>query len=120
MFANSPEEVDHLFVQYMREGNIESILELYDPEIAFVSPSGDVKKGTSAIREELGPYAATNQVFKFNITRVIRNGDIALVHNEWEMISPKKMSGYAIEVMRRQANGSWRFFIGDPFTISHG
>jgi hypothetical protein len=29
-----------------------------------------------------------------------------------------KRSGYAFEVMRRQPDGGWRFFIGDPFTIS--
>jgi hypothetical protein len=35
MHANSPEEVDHLFVKYMREGDIESVLTLYDPKVAF-------------------------------------------------------------------------------------
>jgi len=82
-----------------------------------VNQSGEAKKGISAIREELAPFATTKQVFEFNIKRIIVNGDIALVHNRWEMITPKKMSGYAMEVMRRLPDGSWRFFIGDPFTI---
>jgi ketosteroid isomerase-like protein len=118
MTANSPEEVDHLFVRYMREGNIESVLDLYDPGVVFVNSSGIVKKGVSVIREELAPFAVTNQLFEFNIKKIVQNGDIALVHNQWEMISPQKMSGHAIEVMRRQSDGSWRFFIGDPFTVS--
>jgi ketosteroid isomerase-like protein len=117
MRANSPVEVDNLFVKFMSEGNLEAVLELYDPEICFANPDGEIRKGISAIKDELGPFAESKQVFKFNIKRVIPNGDTALVHNQWEMISPKKMSGYAIEVMRRQPDGSWRFFIGDPFTV---
>jgi ketosteroid isomerase-like protein len=117
MRASSPIEVDNLFVKFMSEGNLESVLELYDPEISFVNQAGEIKKGISAIREELAPFAESKQVIKFDIKLIVPNGDVALVHNQWQLISPKKMSGYAIEVMRRQPDGSWRFFIGDPFTV---
>jgi ketosteroid isomerase-like protein len=119
MPARTPIEVDDLFVKYMREGDLQSILDLYDSEIAFVNQAGEIKKGITVVQEELSHFAATKQIFQFNIKRVVSNGDIALVHNQWDLISPKKMSGYAIEVMRRQPDGTWRFFIGDPFTIGN-
>src|SRR5262245_25770538 len=117
MSPRTPEEVDRLFIEFMKEGDLESVINLYDPEVTFVNPAGEIKKGRSAIREELGHFAETKQVFKFDLKKIIQNGDYALVHNQWEMISPQKMSGYAMEVMRRQPDGSWRFYIGDPFTI---
>jgi uncharacterized protein (TIGR02246 family) len=120
MSAKTPEEVDQLFVKFMKEGDVDSVIDLYDPEVTFVNQAGEIKKGRSAIREELGRFAETKQVFQFNIKKIIQNGDYALVHNQWEMITPKKMTGYAMEVMRRQPDGSWRFFIGDPFTIGKG
>ncbi len=120
MPAKVPEEVNQLFIKSMKEGNLEAVLDLYDPEIAFVNPAGEIKRGKSAIREELKKFVESKQVFEFNIKRIVSNGDIALVHNNWEMITPEKKSGYAIEVMRCQPDGSWRFFIGDPFTVGKG
>ncbi|HEY7162385.1 MAG TPA: nuclear transport factor 2 family protein [Acidobacteriota bacterium] len=117
MTAKTPKEVDDLFVKYMREGDLESVLNLYDAEIAFVNQNGEILKGISAIRDQLAHFAESKQVFEFQIERIVLNGDIALVHNKYEMITPNKKSGYAIEVMRRQPDGSWRFFIGDPFTL---
>jgi hypothetical protein len=52
MPAKVPEEVNHLFIKFMKEGNLEAVLDLYDPEIAFVNQAGEIKRGTSAIREE--------------------------------------------------------------------
>ena len=52
-----------------------------------------------------------------DIKQVIQSGDIALMHTEWKVSSPQQMSVYAIEVARRQPDGTWRWLIGDPFTI---
>ena len=100
----------------MREGDLESLLTLYDREAVFLNESGEAKKGKE-LRDELSPFAATRTSFDFNRRRVIRSGDIALMHTEWNIASPQPMSLYAIEVARRQADGSWRWLIGDPFTV---
>jgi hypothetical protein len=46
-----------------------------------------------------------------------RPGDIALMHTEWKVSSPQQVSLYAIEVARRQPDSTWRWLIGDPFTV---
>jgi ketosteroid isomerase-like protein len=117
MPANSPEEVGRLFQQYMREGEIDLVLTLYDPEAVFLNRARDVQKGTNALRQELLPFAAMKAVLEFNIKAIIQSGDIALIHNEWKLSSPQQMSGYAIEVARRQLDGTWRWLIGAPFTV---
>lgn len=119
MPAKSPEEIFRIFQQYMAEGNIDSILgSVHDPEIVFLNQSGEVKKGKEEMREELTPFAVQKAKFDFNIKQVIESGDIALIHTEWKVSSPQQvMSGYGIEVARRQPDGSWRWLIGDPFTV---
>jgi hypothetical protein len=67
MPANSSEEICRLFQQYMREGDIDSVLTLYDPEAVFLNQSGEVKKGGEALRQELAPFAAMKAIFDFNI-----------------------------------------------------
>jgi ketosteroid isomerase-like protein len=116
MPAKSHEEICHLFKQYMAEGDLDSVLSVYDPEAVFLNRSGEVKKG-EALRKELAPFAAVKATFDFNIKQVIQSGDIALMHTEWKVSSPEPMSVYAIEVARRQPDGTWRWLIGDPFTV---
>jgi ketosteroid isomerase-like protein len=117
MPAKSPEEICRLFQQYMAEGDIDSVLSVYDPEAVFLNQSGEVKKGEEELRHELADFAASKAVFNFDIKQVIQSGDIALMHTKWKISSPQQMSVYAIEVARRQPDGTWRWLIGDPFTI---
>ena len=117
MPASSPEEICRLFQQYMAEGSIDSVLSVYDPEAVFLNQSGQVKKGGEALRQELTPLAAMKARFDFDIKQVVRSGNIALMHTEWKVSSPEPMSVYAIEVARRHSDGTWRWLIGDPFTV---
>jgi hypothetical protein len=38
--ANTPEDICLLFSQYMREGDIDSVLSVYDPNVVFLIASG--------------------------------------------------------------------------------
>jgi len=116
MSAKNPEEICHLFKQYMAEGDLDSVLSIYDPEAVFLNKACEVKKG-EALRQELAPFVAVKAAFDFNIKQVIQSGDIALMHTEWKVSSPEPMSVYAVEVARRQPDGTWRWLIGDPFTV---
>ena len=60
-------------------------------------------------------------VVRNNVVRVVTAGeDLALVYNEWSMSAkgrdgkPIVRTGKAVEVVRRQADGTWRFAIDDP------
>ena len=90
MPAKSPEEICRLFQQYMAEGNIDSVLSVYDPEAVFLNESGEVKKGEEGLRQELAPFAAEKAIFDFNIKQVIQSGDIALMHTEWKVSSSQQ------------------------------
>ena len=42
---------------------------------------------------------------------------VGWMHTLWNISAPEQMSLYAIEVARRQPDGTWRWLIGDPFTV---
>ena len=117
MAAESPSEICRLFQKYMAQGDIESVLGLYEPDVVFMNQAGEAKRGTEELREELAPLAAAKTTFEFKIKQLIQAGDIALTHTEWNLSMPKQLSLYAIEVARRQSDGTWRWLIGDPFTV---
>ncbi len=70
------------------------------------------------MRQELAVFATKKAIFDFTIKQIIQSGDIALMHTEWKVSSPQQMSVYAIEVARRQQDGTWCWLIGDPYTVS--
>ncbi len=117
MPATSPEQICHLFKQYMAEGDIEALLSIYDPEAVFLNQSGETKQGREGLRGELAPFASAKAIFDFSIKQIIQSGDIALMHTQWTVSSPQPISMYAIEVARRQPDGTWCWLIGDPFTV---
>jgi ketosteroid isomerase-like protein len=117
MSAKTPEEICCLFSQYMAEGNLESLLALYDPEAVILNRAREMKRGHKGLREQLAPNATAKAHFEFRTRQLIQADDIALMHTEWTKLSPQRTSVYAVEVARRQPDGSWRWLIGDPFTI---
>jgi ketosteroid isomerase-like protein len=117
MSAKSPEEICRLFQQSIAAGDLNSLLSLYDPEAVFLNQSGEVKTGEAGLREALAPLAAAQARCDYTIRQIIQSGDIALMHTDWQVTSPQPMSTYAIEVARRQPDGTWRWLIGDPFTV---
>jgi uncharacterized protein (TIGR02246 family) len=117
MPANSPEGICRLFQQSMAAGDLDAVLSVFDPEAVLVNPSGDVKQGRDGLRQELAPVAAMKTRLAFTIKQVVRSGDIALMHTEWQVSFPLLMSVYAIAVARRQPDGTWRWLIGDPSTV---
>ena len=117
MPARTPEEVCVLFKQFMAAGDMEGLLTLYDEDVVFLNQAIELRKGKRELKEELAPLVSAKAVFDFRVKQVIPSGDIALMHTEWTVSSPKKMFSYAIEVARRQPDGTWRWLIGDPFTV---
>jgi ketosteroid isomerase-like protein len=102
----------------MAAGNIESLLSIYDSEVVFLNQSGELRRGKEEFRQELAPLVAAKAKFDFSIKQIIIAGETALTHTEWNVSSPKPMRSYAIEVARRQPDGTWCWLIGDPFTVN--
>jgi ketosteroid isomerase-like protein len=101
----------------MREGDIDSVLSVYDPHVVFLNRERVPRLGLAELRQELEPFAATKTNFDFTSKRIIKAGDIALMHTDWHISGPEPLSVHAIEVARRQPDGTWRWLIGDPITV---
>jgi ketosteroid isomerase-like protein len=112
MKAATPEEICELFRDATAKGDMDAAVALYDADAVFVTAEGDVIED---IRQALGPIMGAD--FTYVVRRVAIAGDTALMHTEWRMTTPAPQHLHAIEVARRQGDGSWRWLIGDPFTV---
>jgi uncharacterized protein (TIGR02246 family) len=122
MTARTPEDLDRLFSERMAAGDIDGIVALYERGAVLVSPEGVATTGAAAIREALRGLAAMRPLVTMNVTRIVRTDyDLAVVYNDWKLAAVDAegraiaMAGRALEVSRRQADGTWLFAVDDPF-----
>ena len=122
MTARTPEDCDRLFAEHVNASDLEALLALYEPGCALVKSDGTVATGHAAIRDVMERLIAMRPVIRTEVTKVVRTGDaLAIVYNDWSLTAKQadgtvvERAGRALEVVRRQADGTWRFAIDDPF-----
>ena len=84
---------------------------------------GDLRpEDAVAIQEALGGLIAQKARLTLTVAQVLRAGDdLAVLYGNWSghYTDPDgarvETAGQSVEVVRRQADGSWRFVIDDPF-----
>ena len=121
MPAHKPEECDILLSEAVHRGDLEAAVALYEPNASYVLDSGQVIMGRAAIREVFQSYLALKLKFTMQVKAVQSgNGDLALTGTTWSVTGidadkkPFTSSGKSVEVVRRQADGTWLFVIDNP------
>jgi len=122
MPAHTAEECDALFGQFLNAGDLERLVALYEPDASLVQQSGPTASGTAAIRQALAAFVAMQPRITMNVTRTERCGDdLAVLYNDWSLSAkgpggkPITLTGKAIEIVRRQKDGTWLFAVDDQF-----
>ena len=119
MTAKTPEDVDRLFGERVNAGDAAGVAALYENEGVLVF-QGTTFHGPDQIRGVLEGMPAAQAKITMNVKHVVRAGDVAVLYNDWAMTvtgpdgKTESSSGKAIEVVRRQADGSWKFVVDDP------
>jgi uncharacterized protein (TIGR02246 family) len=122
MSARTPEECDRLFAEHVNAGDVEALLALYEPGCALVKSDGTVATGQAAIHGVMARLIQMRPTIRTQVTKVVRTGEaLAIVYNDWSLTakgtdgSTIERAGRALEVVRRQPDGGWKFAIDDPF-----
>lgn len=121
LVASSPEDCDRLFAERANAGDVDGVLALYEPDARFVRRDGTVVQGVAELRAVITSLTASQADLQMHVVRVIESGDIAVIYNDW--VSTTKIdngavaqrAGRALEIVRRQPEGTWLFAIDDPF-----
>jgi uncharacterized protein (TIGR02246 family) len=118
--AKTPEEVDALFAEGINAGDAAAVAALYEPNATLLMQPGGPATGPTAILEALKGLVALKPKIQMNIVNVISTGEVAVLYNDWtgSITAPDgeetAISGKAIEVVRKQPDGTWLFAVDDP------
>jgi uncharacterized protein (TIGR02246 family) len=117
----TPEQVLASIVAGINSGDLESLMPLYESTAAFVPEPGSLAHGASGISESLNGFISMNGTLDLEVTRVLEVDDLALVIGVWSFEGtgpdgePVRLAANNADVLRRQADGSWRFVIDNPW-----
>jgi ketosteroid isomerase-like protein len=83
----------------------------------LLGPAGEESVGLAAIRATWEEMLAFGGSVAMTTLSVVEAGDLAYLSNRWELTIEGTMVGGATtgEVARRQADGSWKYVIDNPY-----
>jgi uncharacterized protein (TIGR02246 family) len=120
MLPDKPEDWPRVFEQHLNAGDLDAVITLYEPEARFVTKSGETLVGRDQIRKVLGGLIEAKARLHSRVAKAVIVGDIAQLYTDFEGTmngdSGKTVAirHKAIEVLRRQPDGTWKLIVGDP------
>lgn len=122
MPAKSPEAMTRVWSEAFNGGDLDAVVDLYEPNAVLTRSSGPPIVGREAIRQAFTAFLATRPRMEATTRKVINMGEVALCYGDWSLRgtnpdgTPRAVSGKAVEVLRRQPDGTWRYILDDPFS----
>jgi ketosteroid isomerase-like protein len=121
MRARTPEQCNVLLNEAIHRGDVDAAVSFYEQHATFVLESGAIVTGQVAIREVVEGLMALKQTLTLEGKALLSgDGDLALTSATWSSSRVDAEgrlvteSGKSIEVVRRQADGTWRIVIDHP------
>jgi uncharacterized protein (TIGR02246 family) len=121
MSTATPQQVLQSIVTGINAGDVDSLMPLYERDAAFAQQPGSLAPGAAGIREALSGFISMQGTLDLDVTRVLEVDDLALVVGVWSFDGtgpdgePVRLEARNADVLRRQADGTWRFVIDNPW-----
>jgi ketosteroid isomerase-like protein len=108
--AMTPEDITRLFVERANVGDVDGLVALYEPDAVMAFPPGRTTVGHAAIRALFEQMLEQRPHFELEEPLpTLISGDLALTSTP-----SKDNTGIRVQVVRRQADGSWLRVIDRP------
>lgn len=121
MAGSTPETMHEHFMQAFNSGNLDQLMELYEPGAIIIHQDGSLAEGTAQVRDVMNGFMALNGPIDLRPLHVVTSGDVALIVSHWSLDgtgadgTPLSLASNTMEVVRRGDDGSWRYVIDNPW-----
>ena len=120
MSSDKPKEWPHLFEHALNAGDLDAVVALYEPGASFVVRSGETIVGRNEICKVLASMIGAETRLQSRVVKEVIVGDVALLYTDFNGTTvdgsgkPAAIHHKAVEVLRRQPDGTWKLIVGDP------
>jgi uncharacterized protein (TIGR02246 family) len=117
----TPEDVLNSVVEGINTGDLDALMMLYESDACFATQPGQLAKSPESVRQSLRSFIDLKGKLDLKVKRVLQASDLALVTTEWSFSGtgpdnkPVNMASKSADVLRQQADGTWRFVIDNPW-----
>ena len=125
--VRDPADWPRAFTTCLEKGKLEEILALYEPEAQMLAPPrGELVEGHANIRAVVDGLIRSRARMESHVSRCVTTGDLAVLYTDFDGTAPdasgemRKIRQRAIEVLRRQPDGTWKLVFGDPMARGGG
>lgn len=119
--VREPEDWPGAFTTQLAAGELDEILALYDPAAQMLAPpQGELIVGHAAIRPVVAGLIQSRARLRSHVVRCVTTGDVAILYTDFEGAlttasgEMREIRQHAIEILRRQPDGTWKLVFGDP------
>jgi uncharacterized protein (TIGR02246 family) len=121
--ARNPEDCNRILLAALEAGDIETSVALYEAGAVLFKKSGATMTGLDAIRASNAGLIALKPRFTIEFIKSTVSGDGTVATNRMRAhLDATRADGqpindtiHTLEVVRQQADGSWRYIIDDPY-----
>jgi uncharacterized protein (TIGR02246 family) len=119
--ATTPEDIHRVFEDTFNAGDLDGLMELYEPDAALIAQPGSAAHGPDQIRTALLGFLELQGRIKLDTKLVVTVGDLAYLANTWSLRGtgpdgkPVTLGATTAEVARRQPDGTWRYVIDNAW-----
>jgi len=98
-------------------GDVATVMSMYDVSGIIVPEPGKPVSGKSKFEEAIKAILSIKGKMEIKTVYCLQSGDIALGRSEWNIKDGDevKISAKGIEVMKKQADGSWKIVMDHAF-----
>jgi len=111
-----PAEISEIFGKHFNARNKSALLALYTDTALLTIDGITVARGKAAIDQMLTPLFEGPLKIDIRCVTCHQHGDTALVRSDWKLTDPNggvAMTGSSAELIRKEADGFWRFIFDD-------
>jgi uncharacterized protein (TIGR02246 family) len=120
MTSDSPEQAVKMVDEAFNRGDLEAVLDFYEPSAVVVMEPGSVARGHVELRDFFTRVMRAGSSARQLKTSIIEADGVALFLSRWTLDSPdaentaNNREFMATTILRRQADGRWKALIDNP------
>ena len=111
------EDVHATLANAFNTGNVDTVMSMYDVAGIIVPEPGKPVSGKEKFEEAIKSILSIKGKMEIKTVYCLQTGDIAVGRSEWNITDNDevKISAKGIEVMKQQADGSWKIIVDHAF-----
>jgi uncharacterized protein (TIGR02246 family) len=113
----TPQDAHATLAAAFNTGDVSTVLNMYDVTGIIVPEPGKPVSGKEEFKQAIEAILSIKGKMEIKTVYCLQTGDIAVGRSEWNITdgSDIKVSAKGIEVMKRQADGTWKIIVDHAF-----